>query len=332
VGEAVREHIGPYVATLPQPQRAFDFNYATLTNEVAYNIIQERKNVVILAPLGDSTRVARFLRQRLSPEARQAIEGGEVAVVRRDDLWRRDQVVYYLTAATDTALVAALEDNGPRIRDAFEDLALTRMEAEMFEKGRQFDVEEVLVDRHDVSVKVQHDYQIAIDTTTDSTGFVWMRRMAGGSKGQSRRELMIWYKENADPSVLRPEWIHATRDSLTERYMRGNVGGYAQIDYRRPLQTEETDFEGRYGFETRGLWHMIGEGEDGEMLQYGGGGPFVNYSFYDQETGRLYMIDGSVFAPGYNQKRQFLRQLEVIAHTFRTRAEMPPPDEAIARN
>jgi hypothetical protein len=32
------------------------------------------------------------------------------------------------------------------------------------------------------------------------------------------------------------------------------------------------------------------------------------------------MIDGMVFAPGHD-KREFLRQMEVIAHTFRTRGE-----------
>ncbi|NBC17960.1 MAG: DUF4837 family protein, partial [Bacteroidetes bacterium] len=55
-----------------------------------------------------------------------------------------------------------------------------------------------------------------------------------------------------------------------------------------------------------------------------GGGPFLTYSFYDQSTGRLYMIDGMVFAPGH-EKREFLRQMEVIAHTFRTRQESEAP-------
>jgi hypothetical protein len=52
----------------------------------------------------------------------------------------------------------------------------------------------------------------------------------------------------------------------------------------------------------------------------GMGGPFLTYAFYDEPSGRLYLIDGMVFAPSF-KKREFLRQMEVIAFTFRTRQE-----------
>ena len=65
---------------------------------------------------------------------------------------------------------------------------------------------------------------------------------------------------------------------------------------------------------------MIGRDEDGRKIEYGMGGPFVNYTFYDESTERIYMIDGMVFAPGFD-KREFLRHVEAIAHTFRLAAE-----------
>jgi hypothetical protein len=331
LGEAARRAVAPTLATLPQPQRLFDVRQRDMRSALAFNQIKERKHVVFVAPLSDSTREARFLRQRFSPEALEAIEGGQTAVVKRDDLWRRGQVVYYVTAATPEGVMQALEQSGPALRDTLLAAVRAKMEGEMFEKARQVEVEQTLMQRHGFAVKVQHDYQVAVDTTTDSTGVVWIRRFAGGSKGPSRRSLLVYYEKGADPATLTPARIYALRDSLTRRYMRGNVGGYVQIDRRRPLETEQIDFLGRYGFETRGLWYMVGPGEtEGELLQYGGGGPFVTYSFYDQPSGRLYLLDGQVFAPGYNTKRQFLRQLDVIAHTFRTRADAPPDDAALA--
>ena len=99
------------------------------------------------------------------------------------------------------------------------------------------------------------------------------------------------------------------------------MDGFIAIDIRRELNTENIDFMGRFAYETRGLWHMIGRDEDRNMVEYGMGGPFLNYTFYDEDTGRLYMIDGMVFAPGYD-KREFLRQMEVIAYTFRTRTDV----------
>lgn len=323
VGEAVREHIAPYVSTLPTPERAFDLQHRSLTSERVFDQVQGQKNVIFIAPLSDSTPEASFLRARLSEEAEQAVMEGQPAVVARPDLWRQSQRIFFVTANNAQNLIEALEEEGASIRNTFHEVTLERMEREMFEKGRQHELEDSLMQRHDFAVNVQHDYQIAIDTTTESRGFIWLRRLLT----DTRRELVIYYKEHPDPSDLSPEWVYNTRDSLMERYLQGNVGGAAVTDYRRPLETENVDFLDRYAYITRGLWHMADEDEDGGLTLYGGGGPFVNYSFYDQEQDRLYMIDGMVFAPNYG-KRDFLRQMEVIAHTFRTREEAEGGDDA----
>lgn len=320
VGEAVRAHIAPYMNTLPTPERAFDLRHFSLTSQDVFDNVKRRKNVVFIAPLSDSTREASFMRTRLSEEAEEAVQAGQTAVVAKPNLWRRSQRVYFVTARNPQGLIDALQDQGPRIRSTFHNITLTRMQDEMFEKARQYALEDTLLQRHGFAVNVQHDYQIAIDTTTASRGFVWLRRILS----DTRRGLFVYYEDNADPSQLSPEWVYATRDSLTQRYLRGNVGGFVKIDYRRPLETENRDFLDRYAFVTRGLWYMVGENEDGELFQYGGGGPFVNYAFYDQQQDRIYMIDGMVFAPGYD-KRTFLRQMEVIARTFRTQAEANAP-------
>lgn len=317
LGDAVRQHVGPYVETLPTPERTFDLQQVTLDSDRMFDIVQRHKNVIFVAPLDDDTPVANFLRNRLSDDVLQAALDGTPVVVPRNNLWRRSQRVYYMTAGTSEQLAEAIEARGPDIRDTFHSVTLERMQREMFEKERQFALEDTLMERHDFAVNVQHDYQIAIDTTTATTGFVWLRRVLT----DTRRELFIHYVDDMAPSDITPEWIYATRDSLTEKYLRGNVAGFVRTDYRRPLNTEETEFLGRYAYTTRGLWHFVRRAPDGDGLQeMGGGGPFVNYTFYDQETDRVYMINGSVFAPQYG-KRSFLRQMEVIAHTFRTRAE-----------
>ena len=316
VGEAVRAHITPYVSTLPAPERAFDIQHVSLTSERVFDNVKTQKNVVFVAPLSDSTREASFMRSRLSDEAAEAVRSGQTAVVAKPNLWRQSQRVFFVTAATPNGLIDVLQDQGSRIRNAFHDITLVRMQDEMFDRGRQYALEDTLMERHGFAVNVQHDYLIAVDTTAADRGFVWLRRILS----DTRRGLFVYYEENADPSQLSPEWVYATRDSLTKRYLQGNVGGFVKIDYRRPLQTENRDFLDRYAFVSRGLWYMVGENEDGELFQFGGGGPFVNYAFYDQAQARIYMIDGMVFAPGYD-KRTFLRQMEVIARTFRTRQQ-----------
>ena len=326
VGEAFRETVTPWVQTLPQPERFFDIRHLELSSERTYESIQDLKNVVIAAPLSDSTNEANFLRRRLSEKAREAVLNGQSAVVGKPDLWRRSQRVFFVTAADSSALADVLRKRGQTIRSTFEEITLERMEREMYDDARQYALEDSLMDRHGFAVNVQHDFQIAIDTTTDSTGFVWLRRILA----QTRREFFVYYKENASPGTLSPEWLYATHDSLTREYLQGNIAGFVRIDYRRSLETRQTTFKDRYGYATRGLWHMVKPGDqEGEFQSVGGGGPFVAYAFYDQPSDRIYLLHGSVFAPDYD-KRELLRQMEVMARTFRTRDSLQSDSEAVA--
>lgn len=315
-GEALRENVTPWIETLPQPERYFEIQHRELTSERVFESIRDLKNVIVAAPLSDSTNEADFLRRRLSDQARQAIQDGQIAVVSKPNLWRRSQRVYFVTAATAEDLAEAFQNRGEEIRATFKDVTLQRMQREMYDDARQYAAEDSLMQEHGFAVNMQHDFQVAVDTTTDSTGFVWLRRVLA----QTRREFFVYYIENASASRITSEWIYNTRDSLARKYLRGSISGFVRTDYRRTLETEQTQFLDRYGFESRGLWYMATPVNDGEEFRpVGGGGPFVNYTFYDQATDRIYMLDGSVFAPDFD-KLDFIRQMQVMAHTFRTRA------------
>jgi len=311
VGNAVRGEIAPYLATLPSPEREFDLRALSLRNNTI-DRIRSHKNIIFVAPIDDPSPVGDFIRNRLPDGGIEAIRDGGRIVAARPDLWRRNQRVYFISAADTSSLVATLEEYGPALRDTFNLAARRGLHRDMFRRARQTDVEEQLMERHDFAVNVQYDYILV----TDTTDFVWLRRVLT----DTWRSIFVHYIEDADPAIITPEWMTATRDSLTQQYVQGNVGGWVEIDQRRPLEAEEVEFGGRYAYEMRGLWHMVSyEGE--RQIQYGMGGPFVSYAFYDQHSGRVYFVDGMVFAPDFG-KREFLRQVEVIAHTFRSAGDV----------
>lgn len=313
LGEVLKEELAPWIATLPAPEPYFDLKPTALPNQRIFEGVRALKNLVFAAPLGDDTQEARFIRSRLDSAAVEAVMGGRAAVIARRDLWREDQQVYYLLGATAEDVAQVLRENGEQIRYAFNAITRERMHEDMFEKGRQPDIEQRLLETHGFAVDAQHDYQVAIDTTQ----FVWLRRIVSPD---SWRSLFVWYTDEATPADLTPEWILAARNRLTRTHVNGNLGDYVTVDERRPLEWENINFLDRFGYEVRGLWHMVGDGPDGTQVAAGMGGPFVTYGFYDQDSGRTYVIDGMVFAPGF-EKRDFLRQLEVIAWSFRTAAE-----------
>ena len=44
------------------------------------------------------------------------------------------------------------------------------------------------------------------------------------------------------------------------------------------------------------------------------GGPYVHYTFVDEENSRVINLDGFVYAPKFN-KREYLRELEALLKT-----------------
>lgn len=308
IGEALQSTVGAYIGTLPAPERRFDLRAMDLDVDRDLSQVRKQKNVVFVAPLSDSTNEATYIRNVFDEAAQEAIMDGDGVVVAREDLWRKDQNVFYVTGEDVEAVVEAIRRRADEMVRTFNTATRARMTVDMFDRGRQGDIEGRLMEKHGFAVNVQHDYVVAMDTTN----FVWLRRILS----ETWRSLFVWYQD-ANPADLSPEWIYAVRDSLTKQYVQGNLGGWVEIHRheQRPLITQNIDFLGSYGFETRGVWHMIGD-ENGQTVEFGMGGPFVNYTFYDRSSGRIYMIDGMVFAPGF-EKREFLRQMEVIAHTFR---------------
>lgn len=310
LGEAIRTYVSPYLGTLPAPEKEFTLRQVSIVSENVLEGLQKQKNVIFVAPLMDDTPEASFLKSRLGEEAALEIQNGGTTVISKRDLWRTSQQIVYLLGQTPESLIELLSARGEDVRYAFNVITRDRVTQEMFKKGRQPEIETALLKKHTFAVAAQHDYFVAIDTTD----FVWLRRTVNSD---SWRSIFIYYVDGFNPANLTPEWIYEARERLTETYVKGNLDGYVSIDFRRELNTENIDFLGHFAYETRGLWHMVGKDADDKLVEYGMGGPFVNYTFYDESSGRLYMIDGMVFAPGYD-KREFLRQMEAIAHTFRT--------------
>jgi len=320
VGEAIRDELGRGLATLPQPEPAFTIIRQEL-NEQFFNQLRRQHAVLFAGPYTRPSTTGRFLRARLDSAGVAALERGGNGVFLRPNLWARRQLVVYATGPDDEAVAAQIRARGAELRRAYDALARQRMTRDMFERGRQTDIEDALLERHGFAVGVQHDYVLVRDTTflTDAgtrATFVRLRRLAAAD---SWRDLFIYFEDDPRLERLNRESVLAIREEVSRRFVRGaDDSTYIRVEDRfpdrRPVVTDTVSLAGRFALETRGTWYL--GRDDGRSA--GMGGPFVNFAFYDEDTGRFYMIDGMVFAPRFD-KREFLRQMEVIAHTFRTR-------------
>ncbi len=146
--------------------------------------------------------------------------------------------------------------------------------------------------------KIPRAYRMVEDTGD----FLWYRStITRGLLNLLAYEIPV---ENLD-SVSEDDLIRY-RDSIGKTYVPGQFDStyLATEKLVRPI-VKKVNVGGREALESRGLWYV-----ENDFM----GGPFVSYTFKDEDTGRLLVIEGFSYTPSA-KKRDFVFELESILKT-----------------
>lgn len=291
----------------PQPEVLFNLTRKNLTEIDKY---KNRKNIIILAPLNTNSDVSKFIGNLLDPKVKELVDKDSVSVINKKNLWADDQLVMILTAPNIEKLNKDILDNNNDLLHYFQKISDDRLSESLYNSTYENKKEEAkILKKYGWMIYVQTDYMLAKDDSTDH--FVWFRRLPGSDL---ERWIFVHWIDNASPELLNRDSVNAIRNRLTQKFLRSSDdSSYVEIsdDYKT---TREVNFLNRYALFTQGLWRM----KDGSM-----GGPFINYTFYDQPTKRLYMLDGSIYAPKF-YKKKIIQQVDVLLQSFLTEREIKP--------
>lgn len=305
VADAVRETFGKLVFTLPNPEPTYNLTFHDIRTQTQYDRLKKQKNLLYVAAIDEETNVGNQVRGFLDDAVEERVKAGESFAFPIEDLWYRDQQMMILTSTSDSVLAEKIRNTGQALVEPFLKKELQRWTYFVYEKKEQVQYSDSLWNEHGFKVRIQHDYIKNVDTLN----FITYRRFLP----QNDRWMWIWWKDNVnDISFLDTEWINSTRDSLSKEYIKGSdENEYVNTYYGRPdLRpiVSRTFQKGRLiAHETQGTWHMV----NGAMA-----GPFVNFTYYDPETNRLFMIEYSQFAPSVREKLPFVRQFRAMGRTF----------------
>jgi hypothetical protein len=294
----------------PQPERWYVIRRVPFGDFSRY---EKEKNRIVLAPLDGSGRVASFVQQSLEPSVRQLILDGKEYVFNKYDSKARGQLLMFLVGANIPSLKAVLETKATDLLYYFKSMSLKRDLAGLVSERsyQKLEIERSLLDRHGWTMTVQHDYHVAIDSSEGR--FFWVRR---ANPTDMERWIFVSWIDAPNPKVLTDKYAINLRDSLTRQHLR-TVGNDAYVEIAPyNLEIQNVNFLGRFAYEIRGNWRFSDKS---------GGGPFVNYTLYDERSRRIYTVDGSIFAPRVEKKKLIL-QVDAILHTFRTANELSEED------
>ncbi len=285
----------------PQPEMIFVLNRI---DPAKIGELKKYSQILLIGTL-DQQGVTKNLLDQLLPagsKGRQLVENNERSFFPVKDPWSREQLLGVLVSNDLPTLLENLNTDKKTIFDAFDEHVNSRVFNQAYYTYEQKNVEKKLMDQYGWSIRVPHDFAMTIDSS--AARFIWLRRT-----GPNRliRDLFVYWEPVADPSILSKEWILEKRANIAKDYYKGY---YVYTDSLIKVNEELVNFYENYSIKLDGIWQ-----DDSLNI----GGPFRSYAFYSETDGRLYLLDGAVWAPE-QRKWPFLRQLDIIMHTFKTKA------------
>jgi len=283
-GEAVRETFTRLEPMFLQPEQMFDLVHITPDN---------------FAKIFETHRHMFF--GEVDPQlARATIE-----VTR--DVWSYPQMVIRVKAPSDSIFQRVLERNADAFMEHYLDMETERL-VNAYKRMTNEEARLAVRNKFDVNMTVPEGYYVA----TEGEDFIWLRRT--GTRDDLDMGVLIATLPYRGPDKdFDHETIRVRRDSLTRRYIPGQFEGSYMTTYPElDPAFREVNFNGRYAVEMRSLWRV-----EGDFM----GGPFMNYTLVDEATGRLFILDGFVYAPKFD-KRDFMRQVRAVIYSL----ELPEPE------
>jgi hypothetical protein len=281
----------------PQPEYIFNLLQREPDN---LSDLKRYRNLLLVGTLETPGPTKKLFDKMLTEKARNSILSGENAIFQKPNVWSKDQLLGVVVAKDVENLKMNIAKEQERIFDMFDMHTKEVVTQSMYSGHEKTDIQNQILANHGWSVRIQHDYYCAIDSA--KARFVWLRRLG------PQRWFSVYYEQVDDPTILSKEWMIETRNRNTKQFYKGDV--IVQNDEINV--TEKTvNFNDRFAIQLNGIW------ENNELML---GGPFRSFGFYNKSDERLYLVDIAVFAPG-ERKFQYIRQLESMAFTFKTRDE-----------
>ena len=258
--------------------------------------LQYRRTLFFLATLDSDGPVSKQVRSILSEDVIKGIKSGEYFYIPQVEPWAKDQYVVYMVAPTRDEMIQRIYDLGELVYDDFEKSYYQRLKDFIFAKGEQTKIEEYLLRHFPFTMRVQHDYEV-VDESLDE-GYVWLRRFFPD------RSMLVRWTPYADSIKINYDWIVQQRNRLAAKIYEGDVVVEDETGW------EQVRFSRWPAIRVEGTWknptHMIG-------------GPFRSTTFVDKRSNLIFTIDFYVQAIG-QRKKPYLDQLDVMAHTFRSKS------------
>ncbi|MCB0479798.1 MAG: DUF4837 family protein [Flavobacteriales bacterium] len=282
VGDSVMSKLNPELYGFPQEEHAFTM--IQIPPDRFQSVLKTHRSIIVIET--NSTKNT---------------DGHGFNVLKNK--WAKGQVLLQFNAENREDLFDLLNKNGADAVRILQSAETNRLVL----KNKKFGDDQLNKSIESIAgfgITCQKDWEIQ---NTDSNS-IWLRlereRPKGGYQHQISQGILISWTAYTDKlQFLDTNLFMSINRELKKTIPGPGLEQFMQMasDYMPP-QSREINFKNSFGKEIRGLWRM-----EGNFM----GGPFICYSFLDEEKQRIVQVYGYVYSPQFS-KREYLREVEAI--------------------
>ncbi len=277
-GQTIREVLGKEQYGLPQSEPLFKLSHITMAN--FSNLFKKHRNILIvdIVPSVAESKMEIF-----------------------SDQWASPQRIFRITSASRSDFSELFFNNSDEIIQSFGEAERQRI-MEVFNPTTNNDASKAVFDKFKLNLSVPSGFYMA----KSLDGFMWLRKeVPDFSQG-----IIIIRELYKSENQFSKESIVARIDRELMQHVPGtSEGSFMVIDnvHVLPVVSQITNFPFEYTIEVRGMWNVAHDFM---------GGPFVSYTFTDNNHEMIYTLMGYVYYPN-QPKRDLLRQVESILYSVK---------------
>jgi hypothetical protein len=302
IGKELRQTFRELVEGLPRDEPLFDLRQVIPTN--FKGILKNAKNLVLVVPMNDKNSEGQKMRNLFTPRSLDSLrQNQDIFMINKRNLFSTGQHVLFLINHDDQKFEENINQNRDQIRYFFNRIEERRIFEKIYKAREEKMISNRILNDFGVNFRVPYGYRIA-DSSDD---FIWLRQ-AGQEIDKS---IFISYKAYNDVNAFNDGEIIKWRDEICRKYIYGNPDkpdSFILTEMLIPPTFSEVNFNGKYGKKMAGRW---------KTNSISMGGPFVSYTLVDEDSNRLYYIEGFLYSPGVDQ-RELMREMDVTLKTFQT--------------
>ncbi|MCB9227724.1 MAG: DUF4837 family protein [Chitinophagales bacterium] len=284
---------------LPSPEAIFKISQVQYS--IMNNLMYRYRNIILVADVSQKSEILGVAKQVLPANDFKALEEGKQYFFHVSNVWSEPQQVFFVFGTSTKNLQDNVAENAKTIRNT-----IVKSDLEVYKKiayinGSNQKLKEQWLEFQGVSLDIPTDYKLA----ENEDNFVLLRKEI--KKGMIFLSVdFINYSDNVPDA----NYGIKLRDERGKYVSSNSYNSYTKTDSTLGfLETKKIKGDLTI-YETNGLWRM-----ENDFM----GGPFINQYIIDHKNNRVIYLDGFIYAPGENNKKKYMRQIEAIFNSLKVK-------------